>query len=140
MRLLITTPGAVAADVSDVVAIEAEDGSGHFGVWPHHANLVTALEPSVVAWRHADGRHGYCAVRGGLLTVTGGSEVAVATGEAILGVSLAALETTVDRTLAAEAAEERRASTHAEQLRVQAIRQMIGYLRPDTASAWRARP
>lgn len=130
MRLMITTPGSIAVDIADVADVRAEDESGHFGVLPHHADFVTALSTSVVAWRRADGRAGYCAVRGGLLTVSGGGTVAVATREAIVGDDLAALEAVVRERLAGEAEAEDKARSRTEQLRIQAIRQVIGYLRP----------
>ena len=137
MRLLITTPGAIVADVADVAALRAEDESGEFGVLPHHADFVTVLSTSVVGWRGKDGRQGYCAVRGGLMTVTDGRDVAIATREAIVGDDLAALEAVVRGRLADEAEAQRRARVHAEQLRIQAIRQIIGYLRPEPAGTGR---
>lgn len=139
MRLLITTPSAIVVDSDDVIAVRAEDESGEFGILPHHADFVTALAVSVVGWRRKGGEAGYCAVRGGLMTVAGGQVVAVATREAITGDELATLEALVRTRLAAEAEEERAARAHAEQLRVQAIRQIVGYLRPDTAEL-RGRP
>ncbi len=137
MRLLITTPGAIVADEADVATVRAEDESGEFGVLPHHADFVTALSTSVVGWRRTDGRQGYCAVRGGLMTVTGGREVAIATREAIVGDDLSALEAVVRGRLTDEAEAQRQARAHAEQLRIQAIRQIIGYLRPEAADAGR---
>jgi len=137
MRLLITTPGAVVADFADVAAVRAEDESGEFGILPHHADFVTALATSVVGWRRDDGRHGYCAVRGGLMTVTDGREIAIATREPILGDDLAALEAVVRGQLADEVEAQRQARAHAEQLRIQAIRQIIGYLRPEAAGTGR---
>lgn len=137
MRLFITTPGAIVKEDADVVSVRAEDESGEFGILPHHADFVTALSPSVIGWRRADGRQGYCAVRGGLLTVTGGQEVAIATREAIVGDDLAVLEDIVRRRLAEDAEAQRQARAHAEQLRIQAIRQIIGYLRPEVADAGR---
>lgn len=133
MRLLITTPSAIVVDSDDVLAVRAEDESGEFGILPHHADFVTALAISVVGWRRQGGEAGYCAVRGGLLTVADGEIVSIATREAVTGDDLATLETHVRTRLAAEAEEERAARAHAEQLRVQAIRQIIGYLRPEPA-------
>lgn len=133
MRLLITTPSAIVVDSDDVLAVRAEDESGEFGILPHHADFVTALAISVVGWRRQGGEAGYCAVRGGLLTVADGQIVSIATREAVAGDDLATLETHVRTRLAAEAEEERAARAHAEQLRVQAIRQIIGYLRPEPA-------
>jgi len=129
VRLLVATPGAVVADLADVAAVRAEDESGEFGILPHHADLVTALTVSVLGWRRRDGTQGYCAVRGGLLTVSGGQDVAVATREAIPGEDLAELEALVRGRLAAEAQARRQARSGAEQLRLQAIRQIVGYLR-----------
>ncbi len=74
-------------------------------------------------------------MRGGLLTVSGGADVAIATREAILGDDLASLEAVVRGKLAAEVEEERQARSHAEQFRIQAIRQIIGYLRPQTTDS-----
>jgi F-type H+-transporting ATPase subunit epsilon len=132
MKLLIATPSAVIADYADIAAVRAEDESGEFGILPHHADFVTALSVSVVGWRRGDGLQGYCAVRGGLLAVSGGEDVAIATREAILGDDLASLEAVVRGRLAADFEEERQARSHAEQFRIHAIRQIIGYLRPQT--------
>jgi F-type H+-transporting ATPase subunit epsilon len=133
MRLLIATPSAIVIDLDDIVALRAEDDSGEFGILPHHAEFVTALAVSVVGWRRKGGEAGYCAVRGELLTVANGEIVSIATREAIVGDDLATLEGLVRGRLAAETEENRLARAHAEQLRVQAIRQIIGYLRPEPA-------
>lgn len=140
MRLLITMPGAIVTDELEVTAVRAEDESGEFGVLPHHADFVTALSTSVVGWTRVDGQQAYCAVRGGLMTVTGGREVAIATREAIIGDDLAALEAVVRERLTNEAKSQRQARLRAEQLRIQAIRQIIGYLRPQAADAGRDHP
>jgi F-type H+-transporting ATPase subunit epsilon len=73
MRLLITTPTAVAVDDTNVVALRAEDESGSFGILNGHADFLTALTVSVVSWHHADDRPWFCAVRYGVLSVTKGS-------------------------------------------------------------------
>lgn len=130
MKLVIATPAAIVASHEDIAAVRAEDETGEFGILPRHADFVTALAVSVVGWRREDGTQHYCAVRGGLLTVSGGREVAIATREAVLGDNLAALETVVLGRLAKEAEEDRQARARAGSLRVQAIRQIIGYLRP----------
>ncbi len=85
MRLLITTPTAVVVDDPDVVAVRAEDESGGFGILPGHADLLTVLTVSVVSWRRADDRRRFCALRRGVLSVTGGDQIAIATREAIAG-------------------------------------------------------
>ena len=55
MKLLVTSLGSVAVEVDDVVSVRAEDASGGFGILPGHADFLTALDASVVSWRHRDG-------------------------------------------------------------------------------------
>lgn len=131
MRLRITTPLDVVADEQGVTAIRAEDASGSFGILPGHADLLTALTVSVVAWTGGDGRRGYCAVRGGTLSVEGGATVSVASREAIVGDDLETLEDTVLARLRADRQLER--TEHVESMRMQlaAIRQIMRHLRPD---------
>ena len=92
MHLVITEPTQVVVDHDDVVSVRAEDASGSFGILTGHADLITALTPSVVAWRQADGGQGWCAVRRGVLSVRAGREVAIATRQAQCGDDLASLE------------------------------------------------
>ena len=131
MHLLITEPAHVVADHTDVVSVRAEDASGWFGILPGHADLITALSPSVVLWRHADGREGCCAVRGGVFSVSNGKEVAIATRQAQRGDNLATLERAVHERFHAELDEERRARVAATKLHTAAIRQIIRALRGD---------
>jgi F-type H+-transporting ATPase subunit epsilon len=130
MHLVVTEPARVVAEHDDVVSVRAEDASGSFGILPGHADLITVLMPSVVAWRHADGRCGWCAVRRGVLSVRGGHEVAIATRQAQLGDDLAALEHAVLARYRAELDAERRARVTATRLHTAAIRQIIRALRP----------
>ncbi|WP_239019135.1 hypothetical protein [Sphingobium terrigena] len=94
MRLRITDPTAIMVD-REVAAIRAEDATGSFGILNGHADFLTALDISVVSWRDMDGRAGYCAVRNGILTVSGGNDVSIATREAHVGDDLDELETVV---------------------------------------------
>jgi F-type H+-transporting ATPase subunit epsilon len=41
-------------DDPDVVAVRAEDESGSFGILSGHADFLTALTVSVVAWRRRE--------------------------------------------------------------------------------------
>ncbi|MDR2213969.1 MAG: F0F1 ATP synthase subunit epsilon [Pseudomonadales bacterium] len=129
MRLLITDPIAVVADLTDVVSVRAEDESGSFGILRGHADFLTTLALSVVSWRHEDGRRGYCAVRRGVFSVLGGEEVLIATREAHLGEDPAALEAQVLAGYHSERDAERRAGASAAQLRMRAIRQIVQALR-----------
>ena len=92
MRLCITTPLAVVIDEDGIVALRAEDATGGFGILPGHAAFLTSLAISVVRWTGADGTRRYCAVRRGVLSVTAGQEIAVATREAISGNDLTTLD------------------------------------------------
>lgn len=131
MRLLITTPTAVVADDHDVLAIRAEDATGSFGILQGHADFLTVLSVSVVAWRRADDRTRYCAVRRGVLRVNDGNEVAIATREAIVSDNLDHLEQVVVAQLRGALETERTGRTESLQLQMKAIRQILRYLRPE---------
>jgi F-type H+-transporting ATPase subunit epsilon len=131
VRLLITDPISIVADHADIVAVRAEDESGSFGILPGHTGLLTVLVPSVLAWRHAEGRRGLCAVRRGVLTVRGGQEVAVATRQAVLGDDLDELEGVVLARFQAELDTERSVRVESLRLHMQAIRQIVQLLQPD---------
>ena len=130
MRLLITTPTAVVIDHRDVVAVRAEDDSGSFGILQGHADFLTALTVSVVSWRHADDRQRFCAVRRGVLSVTGGNEVAIATRQAMPGDDLHHLEQVILAEFREATEAERIALTESLQLQMKAIRQIVRYMRP----------
>jgi len=125
MRLLITDPVTIALDAADVVSLRSEDASGSFGILAGHADFLTTLAISVVSWRHADGRAGYCAVRGGILTVSGGRDVSIATREAHVGDDLDQLETVVLARYREHVEGERTERTASARLRMQAIRHMV---------------
>jgi len=124
MRLVITTPVAVVADIADVVHVRAEDETGSFGILEHHDEFLTALSVSVVSWRQASGREGHCAVRGGVLSVSGGSEVMVATRQAVLGDDLIQLADKVVAELKRGAEQEEAAWTHSARLRLRVLREL----------------
>ena len=130
MRVLITTPTVVAVDDPDVVAVRAEDESGSFGILQGHADFMTVLKVSVVSWLTAGGRRRFCAVRHGVLTVSEGKEVAIATRQALPGDDLDHLEQVVLAEFRHEADAERRARTESQQIELRAIRQIVRYLRP----------
>jgi F-type H+-transporting ATPase subunit epsilon len=131
MRLLITTPTAVVVDDSNVIAVRAEDESGSFGILHNHADFLTALTVAVVSWHHSDDRQRFCAVRRGVLSVTNGSEVAIATREAIPGDDLDQLERVALAEFHEAIESERIARTESLQLQMKAIRQIVRYLRPE---------
>ncbi len=78
-----------------------------------------------MSWREADGRAGYCAVRNGILTVSGGRDVAIATREAHVGDDLDELQAVVIAGYRRHVEAERAGRTAAAKLRMQAIRRMV---------------
>lgn len=130
MKLTITEPMRLVADHTDIASVRAEDESGGFGILPGHADLLTVLPSSVVGWRHQDGRSGYCAVRGGVMTVRDGTNVSIATRQAQLGQDLVQLEHAVLDRFRVEADAERVARVADMRLHVEAVRKIIEALRP----------
>lgn len=126
MRLRIVTPLAVIVD-EDTLSVRAEDASGSFGILPGHADFLTSLAISVVGWTRNDGAR-YCAVRRGMLSVSDGKEVAVATREAIAGDDLSTLDTTVLDHFRADIEQERSERFESVQLQLNAIRRIVSQL------------
>ncbi len=125
MRLRIVTPLSVVVD-EDVDSLRAEDASGSFGIMRDHAPFLTALSISIVSWRMAK-RERFCAVRGGVLSVTDGTTIA--TREAIVGDDLATLDHEVLARFQSDADTERVERSEAVQLQINAIRHMVSRLR-----------
>ena len=133
MRLTIATPDALLLQQDGIVALRAEDESGAFGIMAGHVPFLTALTASVVSWRDESGREAHCAVRGGLLTVRGGQDIAIATRQAFLGDDIMKLEDTLRAGMAAAEERERTERVAAAQMQAAAIRRIIGLLRPGAA-------
>lgn len=130
LQLTVSTPLSIVVQAADAAYVRAEDDSGCFGILHGHADFLTALAISVLAWRDAAGREHYVAVRGGTLAVRAGGCVEVATAEAVAGDELGPLESEVLARFRRELEEERTARTDAERLRIAAIRQIMRLLRP----------
>jgi F-type H+-transporting ATPase subunit epsilon len=124
-------PTALVAELDDVIHLRAEDASGAFGILRGHADFLTVLETSVVSWRQAAGAERHCAVRGGVLTVSGGERIAVATREAVLGDDLVHLEAEVLKAFRHKTAEEQVARAGSARLQLAAMRRIFDYLRPE---------
>jgi F-type H+-transporting ATPase subunit epsilon len=131
MKLRIVTPLSVVIDEENVVALRAEDASGSFGILPGHADFLTSLAFSVVSWRRADSAQRYCAVRRGVLSVTGGADIAIATREAVTGDDLATLDQTVLARFREQVDSERVERAGSTRLQLLAIRQIMRLLRPE---------
>ena len=126
MRLEIITPLSIIVDES-IESLRAEDATGSFGILPGHAPFLTALSISIVSWRAA-GKDRFCAVRKGVMTVSGKTNIAIATREAVPGDDLATLDEEVLHRFQTEADEERVEHVEAMRLQMHAIRQMISRL------------
>jgi F-type H+-transporting ATPase subunit epsilon len=129
-RLTIATPATLLVEGEGVVSIRAEDQSGGFGLLPGCADFLTVLPACVVRWRMATGGERYCALRGGVLTATGGGRVAIACREGVLGGDLRKLEAEARAARAAQADAAARARVEQTRLHAGAVRQLIRYLRP----------
>jgi len=129
MNLHIVTPLEIVVS-EDIDSLRAEDETGCFGILPGHADFLTSLAISVIRWT-ADKRTSYCAVRGGVLSVTGGTRITIATREAITSNDLATLDQSVLTRIQSEYDQERIQHVESTRLQLLAIRQMIGRLNPD---------
>lgn len=128
MTLQIITPLSVVVDAT-VASVRAEDASGGFGILPGHADFLTSLTISVVSWRSGDDVTGYCAVRGGVLTVSGGRTVFIASREVVAGDNLANLADTILARFRADIEAERVEHVEATRLQLSAVRRLVGRLR-----------
>lgn len=143
LTLTVTTPLRIVIADQTVAAIRAEDASGSFGILPGHADFLTVIDAGVLRWRDLasdhdkdyrqpgpdDGRWQFAALRGGVMTVTGGRTVAIACREAILGDDLASLQARVAQTRAAQTDSARHARSHDAQLHSRAMRRLMQQLR-----------
>jgi len=138
LHLTIATPAHVLFDSTEVVALRAEDATGSFGILPGHAAFLTVLAPSVLRWHAADGIEQFCAVKEGVLRVSGGHEISIACREGVMGTSgksLEVLEAQVDAARAAQLDAVRRARVDETRLHAQAVRQLLRFLRPSARPA-----
>ncbi len=130
MKLRIVTPLAVIVDQDDVLSLRAEDASGAFGILPRHTDFLTSLAISIVTWTTSDKPTNYCAVRGGVLTVDTGQTITVATREAVVSANLEQLDHEVLQRFRTERETERATYIESSRLHLNAIRQIMRYLRP----------
>jgi F-type H+-transporting ATPase subunit epsilon len=131
LRLTISTPEAQVVDGAAVWSVRAMDESGSFGILPGHADLLTVLPSSLVRWRTAEGEMHLCAVRGGVLTVSEGDQVAIACREAKLGNRLDALESEIIAARESELEADRRARVAEARMHARAVRHLMRYLMHD---------
>ena len=140
MRLVISTPTTIVADIPDATAIRAEDESGSFGILEGHADFLTVVSISILRWRQSDGVARYCAHRRGVLSVDGGQDVRLAVREAVIGDDPEQLEAAVLARFREAAEEEQSARAECLRLQITAIRRIIHYLRPGGSSVLAREP
>ena len=140
MRLSVTTPLAIIAEVHDVAHLRGEDETGAFGILPGHADFLTVLALSVVSWRDGEGTEHHIAVRGGVLEMRDGEAISVATREAVVDDDLQRLETEVLASFQRRAEEELTARADAQRLYLAAIRQVFRFLKSQRAPVMPAGP
>lgn len=123
MRLRVTTPTEVIADVDGVLSLRAEDATGAFGIQRRHADFVTVLPVSVVTWHDGQGEE-FIALRGGVLHVHGGDHIDIATRGAWREADLKALGPNALAELARADEAEDSARTYDHRLHLATIRQV----------------
>ena len=128
MRLRITTPLSVVVDEDGILTLRAEDATGSFGILPRHADFLTSLVISIVSWQSGNQRQHYCAVRGGVLSIDAGRDIAIATREAVTGDDLATLDQTILGRFRADIETERTERVESTRLQLNAIRQIVSHL------------
>jgi F-type H+-transporting ATPase subunit epsilon len=133
VNFTVTTPLAITVEADNVAHLRAEDETGAFGILPGHADFLTALTVSVASWRDDRGAEHHVAVRGGMLEVHGGDTIAIATPEAVTGDDLHHLEWEVLTRFRRQLAEEQAARTDAQRLYLAAIRQIVRFVRAESA-------
>lgn len=129
LRLTIATPSQKLVDAAGVKSVRAEDETGSFGILPRHANLLTVLSPSVLRWKTDTGDLRYCAVDSGILTVSGGTDVAVACREGLLGDDLQVLTAKVLEMRSEKAESEKTLRVDQTRLHARAVRAMMHLMR-----------
>lgn len=92
MTLKIILPAKVLLEKS-ITSVVAESQNGSFGLLPRHIDMVTALVPSILAFRTEDGEH-FAAIDEGIL-VKCGDLVTVSVRDAVYSYDLGSLEQTV---------------------------------------------
>ncbi|MAU66225.1 F0F1 ATP synthase subunit epsilon [Hyphomonas sp.] len=125
LKLTVTTPLQIILQEEDIVSLRAEDASGDFGIKPGHTDFLTVIDAGVMRWRAAEGPWRYCALRGGIFSVTGGNLVRIACREAIVSDDLATLRPRVAAARKEALDESKRARAQGVKLYAHAVRRLM---------------
>lgn len=128
LSLTITTPLETVLREESIVSLRAEDASGDFGIRPGHADFLTVIGAGVMRWRRKNEPWRFCALRGGIFYVAGGTAVNVTCREALLSERLAGLEEKIREARAAQVDSMRRARMHDTRLHARAIRYLMSQI------------
>ena len=131
MKLTVTSLSGSALVEDDIVSLRAGDASGWFGIRSGHADLLTVLDVGVVSWLHATGHERHCAVRRGVLRVSQGRLIDIASREAIVDDDLERLESTVLAEFRGRGESEQSVRNESQRLELQLIREMLRFLQPE---------
>jgi F-type H+-transporting ATPase subunit epsilon len=122
LHLEVRVPEEVVLDV-DVVAIQAGDASGRFGLRPGHEPFVTALSPGIIVYRDVENRERYVAADRGVLLLEH-DRVSVVTREAVVADALDAVADAAAAMMASRQEEERAARLAAEEIATALLREI----------------
>jgi F-type H+-transporting ATPase subunit epsilon len=103
--------------------------NGAFGIWPNHADFVTALVPSVMTLRLVDGSEEIFGIDEGLL-VKKGHKVTIAALRGVHGDDLGSLKDTVEASFVQMDEEERQARSALSRLEADMVRRFAELQRP----------
>jgi F-type H+-transporting ATPase subunit epsilon len=120
--LQIIVPDAVVLDTR-VIAVQAGDATGRFGLRAGHEPFVTVLSPSLLIYTDEKGRERYAAVDGGVLLLEG-NRVSVVTWEAVLADRLEEVAERAAAILDIHQREERRARAEFHELQTALVKQL----------------
>lgn len=122
MRLEIIVPDAVVL-AATVLAVQAADATGRFGIHPGHEPFVTVLVPSLLVYTDEKRVERYAAVDGGVLLVEPGF-VTVTTRDAVLSDQLEELARRAADILDARRRSEHHARAEFEELQTALVKQL----------------
>jgi F-type H+-transporting ATPase subunit epsilon len=120
--LQILVPDTVILDTR-VIAVQACDASGRFGLRAGHEPFVTTLSPSLLIYTDEEGRERYAAVDGGVMLLEG-NRVSVVTREAVLADRLEDVAKQAAAILDIRHQEERRARAEFHELQTVLVKQL----------------
>lgn len=122
LRLEIRVPDETVLE-RDVVALQAGDATGRFGIRPGHEPFVTVLTPGIVAFRDVEGREGYAATDGGILLLEA-NRIVIVSREAVVADRVDRVADAAAEMVGSRWEEERRARLTAEQIATMLLREL----------------